>query len=138
MKVVLQRVNQACHLRARNEQGATIDVDGAEEIGGKNLGLRPMQLLLAGIGSCSGMDIISILQKQKQPLEDLQVEVDGEREKDKTPSLFTKIHVHFKVKGALDETKVKRAVDLSMKTYCSVARILEKTAQITYSVELIK
>jgi putative redox protein len=136
MKVVLKRLNDACHLEARNEQGAIIHADGAPEIGGKNLGFRPMQLLLAGIGSCSCMDIISILQKQKQTLDELEVSVDGDREKNKTPSLFEKIHVHFHLTGHLDEDKVKRAVDLSMKTYCSVARILEKTAVITYTFEI--
>ena len=136
MKVILKRLNDASHLEATNEEGAVIHIDGAPEIGGMNLGFRPMQLLLAGIGSCSSMDIISILQKQKQPLENLEVEVNGEREKDKIPSLFRTIHVHFKVKGKLDESKVRRAVDLSMETYCSVARTLEKTAEIIYSFEL--
>ncbi len=138
MKVILKRVNQATHLEAENEHGARISIDGAPEIGGKNLGFRPMQLLLAGIGSCSAMDIISILQKQKQVIEGLEVEVDGEREKDKVPSLFNKIHVHFKVRGHLEESKVKRAIDLSMGTYCSVAKTLEKTTLISYSFEVIR
>lgn len=137
MKVLLQRVNDACHLEVQNEAGVVIHTDGAPEIGGKNLGFRPMQLLLAAIGSCSSMDIISILQKQKQPLTGFTVEVDGEREKDKVPSLFEKIHVHFRLSGDLDPDKVRRAIDLSMKTYCSVARTLEKTARITYSHEVM-
>jgi putative redox protein len=136
MKVELKRINDACHLQARNEQGAVIDIDGAPDIGGRNLGFRPMQLLLASVGSCSSMDIISILQKQKQPLEHIEVEVDGEREKDKVPSLFEKIHVHFRLHGPLDEGKVKRAIDLSMRTYCSAVRTLEKTAIITYSYQI--
>lgn len=136
MKVNLKRINDACHLEAQNESGAVISIDGAPEIGGQNLGFRPMQLLLAGIGSCSSMDIISILQKQKQPLTGLEVEVNGEREKDKTPSLFETIHVHFRVTGNLDEEKVKRAIDLSMTKYCSVAKTLEKTARITYTFEV--
>ncbi len=136
MKVILKKVNDATHLEAENDYGVKIDIDGAPEIGGKNLGFRPMQLMLAGIGSCSSMDIISKLQKQKQPLQDLEVEVDGEREQGKAPSIFKKIHVHFKIRGNIEESKVKRAVDLSMGTYCSVARILEKTAQISYSFEL--
>ncbi|HLF36006.1 MAG TPA: OsmC family protein [Cyclobacteriaceae bacterium] len=133
MKVMLNRLNDACHLKATNELGKVIHIDGAPEIGGKNLGFRPMQLLLAGLGSCSSMDLISILQKQRQPLMGLEVEVNGEREKNKIPSLFEKIHVHFLLRGELDETKVKRAVDLAMTTYCSVTKTLEKTAQITYS-----
>ncbi len=136
MKVVIKRVNDACHLEAENELGKIIHIDGAPEIGGKNLGFRPMQLLLAGLGSCSSMDVINILQKQKQTLTGLEVEVNGEREKDKIPSLFEKIHVHFHLMGPLDDAKVKRAIDLAMTTYCSAAKTLEKTAEITYSYKI--
>lgn len=136
MRIILERQNKAVHLQAINEDGARIDIDGAPLTGGENKGLRPMQLLLAGLGSCSTMDIVSILNKQKQNLEDIQVVIDGEREKEKTPSLFEDIHVHFILTGPLDEKKVKRAIELSMNTYCSVSRIIEKTAQITYSYEL--
>ena len=116
--------------------GHKLTLDAAPEVGGENKGLRPMQLLLAGIGGCSTMDIVSILNKQKQKLEDIQILIDGTREKDKIPSLFENIHVHFILKGALDEKKVKRAVDLSMNIYCSVSKIIEKTARITYSYEI--
>jgi putative redox protein len=136
MRITLERMNQAVHMKATNEEGAVVHVDGAAKVGGENKGFRPMQLLLAGLGSCSSIDIVGILKKQKQPLEDLQVLVDGEREDKKVPSLFRDIHVHFILKGDLDEKKVKRAVDLSMKTYCSVTRILEKTANVTYSFEI--
>jgi len=129
-------MNEAVHMKATNEAGVVVNVDGAAEVGGENKGFRPMQLLLAGLGSCSSIDIISILKKQKQPLEDLRVVVDGEREKNKIPSLFSEIHVHFIFKGNLEEKKVKRAVDLSMKTYCSVTKTLEKTAAISYSYEI--
>ena len=136
MRISLVRQNQAVHLKASNEDGASIDIDGAPSIGGENKGLRPMQLLLAGIGGCSSMDIVSILRKQKQEITDFQILVDGEREKDKSPSLFEKIHLHFILSGDLDDKKVKRAIDLSMNTYCSVSRIIEKTADITYSYEI--
>ncbi|MBR9999078.1 MAG: OsmC family protein [Cyclobacteriaceae bacterium] len=137
MRITLERMNHAVHLKATNEDGAVIHVDGAAAVGGENKGFRPMQLLLAGLGSCSSIDIISILKKQKQPLEDIRIIVEGEREKDKIPSLFQDIHVHFIFKGNLDEKKVKRAVDLSMKSYCSVTKTLEKTARITYSFEIV-
>jgi putative redox protein len=124
-------------MKAINEEGAELHIDGAEKVGGENKGFRPMQLILAGLGSCSAIDIISILKKQKQPLEDIRILIDGEREKDKIPSLFEDIHIHFILKGKLDEKKVKRAVDLSMNSYCSVTKILEKTAKITYSFEIV-
>jgi putative redox protein len=138
MRITLDRQNTAVHLKATNEDGASIHIDGSPSLGGENKGLRPMQLLLAGIGSCSAMDIVSILKKQKQQLEDIKIIIDGQREKDKIPSLFEKIHVHFILTGELDEKKAKRAIDLSMNTYCSVIKIIEKTAHITYSFELKK
>ena len=137
MRINLERQNKAVHLKASNEEGAFISIDGAKDIGGENKGLRPMQLLLAAIGGCSTMDIVSILNKQKQKLDDIRVIIDGEREKDKIPSLFEKIHVHFILSGQLDEKKAKRAIDLSTKIYCSASRIIEKTAHITYSYEII-
>lgn len=137
MKIELARQNDAYHMQATNEDNCTVDIDGSPEIGGQNKGMRPMQLLLAGIGSCSSIDIISILKKMKQPLEDIKVTVEAEREKDKAPALFTDIHVHYKLFGSLEEEKAKRAVELSMEKYCSVTRILEKTAHITWSFEVI-
>jgi len=137
MKIELERIDSDYHMRATNEDGATVDTDGAPAIGGHNQGMRPMQLLLVGIGSCSSIDVISILKKQKEPLDDIKVTVTAEREKDKTPALFTDIHVHYKVFGDLDEAKVKRAVELSMEKYCSVSKIIEKTAKITYSFEIL-
>jgi putative redox protein len=137
MKISLKRIDDAFHMEAKNENGCTIETDGSPSIGGKNQGMRPMQLLLAAAGSCSSIDIISILKKQKQNLEDIKIEVTAEREKDKVPSLFTDIHIHFMLKGDLAEEKVKRAVNLSIDKYCSVLRILEKTAKVSSSYEII-
>jgi len=97
-----------------------------------------MQLMLASAGSCSSIDVISILKKQKQNLRDIIVEVNGEREKDKIPSLFTDVNLHFILFGDLDPDKVKRAVDLSVTKYCSALKTIEKTATITYSFEIQK
>jgi putative redox protein len=136
MKIELSRQDDAYHMQAVNEDGCTVDTDGAEKIGGSNKGMRPMQLLLVGIGSCSSIDVISILKKMKQPLEDIKITVTAEREENKAPALFTDIHVHFRMYGEMDEEKAERAVHLSMEKYCSVTRILEKTANITWSYEL--
>jgi putative redox protein len=137
MKITLRRLDDAYHLEAMNEEGRTIETDGSPAIGGSNKGMRPMQLLMAAAGSCSSIDIISILKKQKQELKDFNVEITAEREKDKIPSLFTEIHLHFILSGELDEKKVKRAVDLSVDKYCSVVKTLEKTAKVTWSFEII-
>ncbi len=136
MEINIKRLNDAYHMEATNEDGSTISLDSSPDAGGMNLGFRPMQLLLAGVGGCSAIDIISILKKQKQPLEDIQVKVHADREEGKVPSLFKKIHITYTLKGKLDEHKVKRAVELSMDQYCSVAKILEKTAEISYSFEI--
>ena len=136
MKIEINRSDEAYQMIARNEDGAIIQTDASILMGGQVNGFRPMQLLLAGIGSCSGIDIISILSKQRQSLKDIQIIVNGNREEGKTPSLFSDIHIEYILKGDLDEAKVARAVELSMDTYCSVAKILEKTATITYSYKI--
>ena len=92
-----------------------------------------MELMLMSVGTCSAIDVVNILNKQRQPLEDISISVTGEREKDKVPSLFTKIHITYKLKGLLDEHKVDRAIKLALENYCSATKTLQKTAHITYS-----
>jgi putative redox protein len=136
MKIILKRLNDNCHLEASNEEGNIVHIDGSPSVGGKNKGFRPMQLLAAGAGGCSSIDIISILKKQRQELKDIEVVVDAEREKDAVPSLFVSIHLHYILTGNLDEGKVKNAINLSLQKYCSVVKTLEKTAKITSSYEI--
>jgi putative redox protein len=136
MKIYLKRVNKACHMIAKNEDGNTIHIDGSARVGGQKLGYRPMELLAAGAAGCSSIDIIDILGKQRQELKDLQVEVTAEREADKVPSLFTKIHLHYILYGKLEITKVEKAIKLSLDKYCSVVKTLEKTATISYTFEI--
>ncbi len=137
MKIELKRIDDAFHLEAKNELGNRIEMDGAPKIGGSDKAARPMEVLLMSLAGCSSMDVLDILRKQRQTVEDFRIEVDAEREKDKTPSLFTDIHLHYFLKGDLDDKKVERAVRLSMETYCSVTKIVEKTARVTweYTVE---
>lgn len=137
MEIQVKRINDATLMQATNEDGACLIMDGSPDVGGVNGGLRPMQLLLAGVGGCSSIDVIDILKKQKQPLEDIQVKVNGDRDPKEVPSLFKKIHLHFILKGNLEKEKVERAINLSMEKYCSVAKTLEKTATITHSYEII-
>lgn len=132
MKISISRLNKAYHMQATNEEGQSVQMDGSTTIGGVDGGMRPMQLLLTSLGGCSTIDVISILTKQKQTLEDIQVEVEGERDEDQIPAVFKTIHVTFKLTGDLDKDKVQKAVSLSMDKYCSVAKMLEKTATITY------
>jgi putative redox protein len=136
MKVFLKRVNPPFHLIAENENGNTVAIDASQSIGGTNAGVRPMELLLMGLGSCSSIDVISILNKQRQTIEDFQVEIDGERDTGKEANVFTKIQVHFKVNGQVEKEKLEHAISLSMEKYCSVAKILEKTSTITHTYSL--
>lgn len=137
MRIEMRRFNDAYHMQARNEDGNLIDIDGAPKIGGENKGFRPMQLLAAGAGSCSSIDIISILKKQRQVVHNFEVIIDAERVEGEIPSLFETIHLHYIITGELDRDKVAKAIDLSLGKYCSVVKILEKTAKITHSYEII-
>ncbi|BDC99442.1 OsmC family protein [Persicobacter psychrovividus] len=133
----LYRLDDAYHMKADNGEGNTIELDGSPEIGGKNQGMRPMQLLLAAVAGCSSIDVISILKKQRQPLQDLKVSVSGERSPEGKANVWTKIHLHYKAFGELDAAKVEKAVKLSNEEYCSVGIMLSKTAEITYSFEIL-
>ncbi len=137
MKIEINRLNDSYWMEAVNESGNKVHMDASPDIGGTDHGFRPMQLLLTALGGCSAIDIISILKKQKQKLEDITISVTGEREKDTVPSLFREVHVHFVLFGNLEEDKVKKAVSLSVEKYCSVARMLEKTATVTHSFEIV-
>jgi putative redox protein len=135
MKITLRRLDDAFHMEAMNETGNTIQIDSSPNSGGQNKGVRPMQLMLMSLAGCSSIDVITILKKQKQEITDYHVTVEGERESGKEPSLFTKIHIHFSVKGNVEEEKLKRAIELSVGKYCSAAKTLEKTAVITWGYE---
>ncbi|MBI1226013.1 MAG: OsmC family peroxiredoxin [Bacteroidetes bacterium] len=137
MHITLQRLNDAVHFEAKNDDGNTIHLDGSPDIGGERKGVRPMQALLMSLAGCSSMDVVSILKKMRQPLDDMRVEVIGERV-DEIPAVFKKIHMQFFLKGDLDETKAKKAIGMSVEKYCSVARMLDKTAEISWGLEIEK
>ena len=138
IKIEISRLNDAVHMEAKNEGGNSIQIDGAPDVGGENKGMRPMQLLLAAMGSCGAIDVVQILKKQKQNLKDIKITVTGEREQGAVPSLYTEVHAHFRLYGEVDENKARKAVSLAVDKYCSVAKTLEKTAKVTHSVEVIK
>lgn len=138
IKIDIGRVSDTFHLEATNEGGNTVHLDASPDIGGTNKGMRPMQLMLTALGGCSSIDLINILKKQKQDLKDIKITVTGEREKDAIPSLFTEVHVHFKLFGDIDHDKAQKAVSLAVEKYCSVAKTLEKTAKVTNSFEIIR
>lgn len=118
--------------------GHAIIMDGDIEVGGKDTGLRPMELLLIGIGGCSGMDIVSILKKKKEDVTGLEINIKGEKAEN-YPKKFTDIAIEFVVKGRnISEEAVKRAVNLSMERYCSVKATLEGSAKISFSYRIVE
>lgn len=134
MKVSLQRLNNDYHFETKNERGDVVYLDNKSEENPQ--GSSPMDLILRGIAGCSSIDVVMILKKQKVELEDLQVEVEGFREDGAVPNVFKRIHLHFLLKGETTAAKALRAVGLSMEKYCSVSKMLEKAADITYSITL--
>jgi len=138
MKISLKRVDDAFHFEAKNEDGRTVHIDAAEKMGGHNQGVRPTQMLLMSLAGCSGIDVISILKKQHQKIDDFQVEVEGEQENmQNVAKVFTAIKIKFMLKGDIDVQKAKRAVDLSIEKYCSVEKTLRLAgAKIDYKISV--
>ncbi|MEO1450461.1 MAG: OsmC family protein [Bacteroidota bacterium] len=137
MKIHLKRQNKAFHFVAENEDGVQINLDSSPDAGGENLGFRPMQTLLAGIAGCSAIDIGLILQKQRQVIDDFQIKVTASRV-DTIPKIFKEVYIEYILTGDLDSDKVQRAINLSLEKYCSVAKIMEKTARIHTSFSIIQ
>jgi putative redox protein len=118
--------------------GHSVVMDGAPEAGGRNLGFRPMEMLLLGLGGCSAFDVMLILKRGRESVTDCVVEIDAERATT-DPKVFTKIQMHYTVTGqALDRKKVERAVALSAEKYCSASAILAKTAELTHTITLVE
>lgn len=116
---------------AETDSGHALTVDGAPEAGGRNLGPRPMELVLAGAAACTAFDVVWILKKARQPISDCVVEAEAERAVE-DPKVFTRIHLKYSVKGdGLNRAQVERAVKLSKEKYCSATLMLAKTAEIT-------
>lgn len=128
----IERLNDRFHFRATNEAGHAVEMDsGAGGLPPKAAG--PMQLLIMAMGGCSGIDIIDILEKSRQPVETFAVDLTAEREKKDTYTEYTAIHAHYAFTGVLDPERVRRAIRLSIDKYCSVSKLLERTATITAS-----
>jgi putative redox protein len=126
IKIELERVNGDYGFEAKDTLGHTVRIDTSPDGGGTNFGVRPMQMLLMGLGGCSGIDIINILKKQRQTVDSFNMKIEGEREAGKEPSLWKDITIVFELTGNIDPDKAKRACELSMDKYCSVAETLRR------------
>jgi putative redox protein len=124
-RIQLDRISGDFGFEARDAGGHTVRMDSSPETGGIDFGVRPMQMLLMGLGGCSGIDIVSILNKQRQKVTGFSMTIDGERETGKEPALWKDVHVAIHLKGEIDPDKAKKACELSMEKYCSVAATLK-------------
>ena len=134
------RVKWLDHMSFVGESGSghSVVLDGSPEHGGRNLGVRPMEMVLLGLGGCTAFDVVLMLQKSRQNVLDVEVSLDAARAEE-IPQVFTEIKAHFKIWGKeLSAKHVERAVNLSAEKYCSATKMLEKSAEITYSWEIIE
>ncbi|MFT4032419.1 MAG: OsmC family protein [Siphonobacter sp.] len=138
MQVELVRVDDAFHFQASGSSEATVSIDAAEAVGGHNTGVRPMELLLMGLGGCTAIDVILILKKQRLQIDDLRISVSGERVKIEGTEMspFRKINVHFNFTGNIPTEKAERAIRLSMEKYCSATAQFAPTAEITHTLTI--
>lgn len=121
---------------AESGSGHAVVVDAAPDVGGRNLGARPMELVLMGTGACTAIDVVMILRKARQPITDCVVELEAERAAE-DPKVFTKIHLHYVITGkGLAQQHVERAIKLSKEKYCSATIMLAKTAEVTFDYEV--
>jgi len=124
--IELERKTGDFGFQVKDENGHILHTDSGIDNGGDNAGFRPMQLILAGLGGCSAIDMVSILKKQRQTVADFKIKVTGEREPGKIPSLWKSVAITFELFGNIDLQKAKKAADLSMQKHCSVAETLRR------------
>lgn len=136
MKATLNKAGKIA-FDAVAESGHHVVMDGSLDSGGENKGTRPMEMVLMGLGGCSGVDVSLILEKSRQKVSDCRIELQAQRA-DTIPAVFTDIHIQYIVSGEnLDPKKVERAVTLSMDKYCSVTRMLAPTVNITHDFSIV-
>jgi putative redox protein len=133
MEINLIRKNDKFNFEALNSAGQTVELDAKPEIGGEGKGFRPMEMLLVGLGGCSGIDVVNVLNKQKEPLQDIKININASRRDEEMPPIFDEINIHFDLYGALNPQKVERALALTFEKYCSVSNILGRSATLKYT-----
>jgi len=138
MEINLIRKSGKFNLEAENENGFKVDLDAKPAIGGEGKGFRPMEMLLIGLGGCSGIDVINVLTKQKEPLTDIKIGIKATRKDEEMPPIFDVINIHFDLFGDLSIKKVERALQMTFDKYCSVSNILERSATIHFTYTINK
>jgi putative redox protein len=136
--IKMERITGDFGFQVKDENGHILQTDSSIDNGGSNYGFRPMQLILSALGSCSAIDMVSVLKKQRQKVEQFKIKVEGEREQGVIPSLWKSIKVSFELHGNIDKEKAEKAGALSIDKYCSVAETLRRGGtEITWQVHVI-
>lgn len=138
MEINLIRKSGKFNFEAANESGFTVELDAKPAIGGEGKGFRPMEMLLIGLGGCSGIDMVNILTKQKEVIEDIKIKITATRKEEEMPAIFDVIDIHFELFGNLSTQKVERALNLTFEKYCSVSNILSRSATINFTYKINK
>lgn len=132
MEINLIRKSGKFNFEAQNEGGFTVELDANPAIGGEGKGFRPMEMLLVGLGGCSGIDMVNILNKQKEDLADIKINIKASRV-NAEPAIFEEINIQFNLTGNLSVAKVERALQMTFDKYCSVSNILSRSAKINFN-----
>lgn len=138
MNINLVRKSGKFNFEAENENGFTVELDAKAAIGGEGKGFRPMEMLLIGLGGCSGIDMVNVLTKQKEPLNDIKIAINATRKEEAMPPIFDVIDIHFDLFGDLSSQKVERALTMTFDKYCSVSNILGRSATINFTYTINK
>lgn len=136
MRLEFKRVEEPFVFEVENEQGATCRIDASEQIGGKNKGLRPMELLASSLAGCAAIDILAILEKQRTHSEQFNIQIEGKRSSE-PPSVFEWIHLDIQVDDHINKERLKKTVDLVLEKYCSVAASLNRSIHLKYSINAL-
>ncbi len=136
MKITLKRVNDAVRFEASNDRGHSVIVEGGHSAGGLDEAPYPTELFLMSQAACTAVDIVELLKKMRQPLIHLEIEAEGHRAQDQIPRIFTGIHLHYKIYGQVAEGKAEKAISMSIEKYCTISKMIDQVAKITYSFEI--
>jgi putative redox protein len=138
MEINLIRKSGKFNFEAENEAGFTVELDAKQAIGGEGKGFRPMEMLLIGLGGCSGIDMVNILTKQKEELTDIKINIKATRKEEEVPAIFDVIDIQFNLFGDVSVQKVERALQMTFDKYCSVSNILGRSATINFTYTINK
>lgn len=137
MKINLKRVNNAVLFEATNSRGHAVQIEGGRDFGGTDSAPSPTEYLLMNHAGCTAIDVVELLRKMRQSLRHIEIEADGRRDQDKVPKVFTTIHLHYKLYGHVLPEKADKAISMSVEKYCTVSKMIDRVAQITYSFEIL-